>query len=129
MTDQPRRTAGELVDELTSDTAELVRLEVRRGQRELLAKAREASRGAALLGGAAVLGGLAAGTSAAFTVRFLGKVLPPSGAALAATLLYAGGAAALGASGLAEIKRVGSIWPEETIASVRDDVRAARRSS
>lgn len=129
MTDQPRRTAGELVDELTSDTAELVRAEVRRGQQELLAKAREASKGAALLGGAAVLGGLAAGTSAAFTVRLLGKLLPPSSAAFVTTLLYAGGAAALGSAGLAEFKRVGPIWPEETLASVREDVRAARASS
>lgn len=126
MTDQPHRSAGELVDELTSDTADLVRAEVRRGQRELLAKAREASRGAALLGGAAVLGGLAVGTSAAFTVRFLGKVLPAPSAALVATLLYGGGAAALGTAAVAEFKRVGPLWPEETIASVREDLRAAR---
>jgi hypothetical protein len=129
MTDQPHRTAGELVDELTSDTARLVRAEVRRGQQELLDKAKEASKGAALLGGAAVLGGLAAGTSAAFTVRLLGKVLPGPSAAFVTTLLYAGGAAALGASGLAEFKRIGSFWPEETIASVREDVRAARSTA
>ncbi|WP_432484694.1 phage holin family protein [Kineococcus esterisolvens] len=126
MTDQPNRTAGQLVDELTSDTAELVRAEVRRGQQEMLAKAKEASKGAALLGGAAVLGALAAGTSAAFVVRTFGKVLPAPGAAFLATLLYGGGAAALAVAGLEEIKRVGSLLPEETLASVREDVRAAR---
>ena len=125
MTEQPR-TAGQLVDELTSDTAQLVRAEVRRGQQEMLAKAKEASRGAALLGGAAVLGALAAGTSAAFAVRTLGKVLPVPSAAFLATVLYGGGAAALGAAGVAELKRIGSLLPEETIASVREDVRAAR---
>ncbi|WP_432547203.1 phage holin family protein [Kineococcus sp. SYSU DK004] len=129
MADATHRSAGELVDELTSDTARLVRAEVRRGQRELLDKAREAGRGAALLGGAAVLGALAAGTSAAFTVRALGKVLPAPAAALTGTVLYGAGAAALGAAGLAELKRVGSLLPQETIASVREDVRAARSAA
>ena len=126
MAEQPNRTAGQLVDELTSDTAQLVRAEVRKGQQELLDKAKEASKGAALLGGAAVLGALAAGTSATFVVRTLGKVLPAPTAAFLATALYAGGAAALGSAGLAELKRVGPLWPEETLASIREDVRAAR---
>ncbi|WP_432491792.1 phage holin family protein [Kineococcus auxinigenes] len=126
MTDQPTRTAGQLVDELTSDTASLVRAEVRRGQQEMIAKAKEASKGAALLGGATALGALAAGTSAAFVVRTLGKVVPAPSAAFLATLLYGGGAAALAAAGVAELKRVGSLLPEETLASVREDVRAAR---
>ncbi|WP_432494231.1 phage holin family protein [Kineococcus gypseus] len=125
MTEQPR-TAGQLVDDLTSDTVQLVRAEVERARRELLDKAREAGRGAALLGGAAVLGGLAAGTSAAFLVRTLGKVLPAPSAAFVATVLYGGGAAALGALGVEELRRVGSPLPQETIASVREDVRAAR---
>ncbi|WP_432513572.1 phage holin family protein [Kineococcus sp. SYSU DK001] len=126
MTDHTHRTAGELVDELTSDTAALVRAEVRRGQRELLAKAKEASKAAALLGGGVALGALAAGTSAAFTVRLFGKVLPPTTAAFAGTLAYGGGAALLVSAGLAELRRVGPLWPEETLASIRDDVRAAR---
>ncbi|MCI2240282.1 phage holin family protein [Paenibacillus sp. TRM 82003] len=126
MTDQPARTAGQLVDDLTSDTAELVRAEFQRGQQEMIAKAKEASRGAALLGGAAVLGAMAAGTSAAFVVRTFGKVLPAPSAALLATLLYGGGAAALAAAGAAELKRIGSLLPEETLAGVREDVRAAR---
>jgi len=126
MTEQQNRTAGQLVDELTSDTAHLVRAEVRRGQEELLAKAREAAKGAALVGGAGVLGALAAGTSAAFVVRAVGKVLPPTTAALLTTVLYAAGAGALGAAGVAELKRVGPLLPEETIASVREDLRAAR---
>ncbi|WP_432563523.1 phage holin family protein [Kineococcus sp. SYSU DK003] len=126
MTDRTNRTAGELVDELTSDTAKLVRAEVRRGQQELLTKAKEASRAAAMIGGGAVLGGLAAGTSAAFTVRLLGKVLPPTTAAFVGTLAYGGGAALLVSAGLAELRRVGPLWPEETLASIREDVRAAR---
>lgn len=123
------RTAGELVDELTTDTADLVRAEVRRGQAELLDKAREASKAAALLGGGAVLGALAAGTSAAWTVRVLGRVLPAGTAAFAATTLYAGGAALLVSAGRAELRRVGPLWPTETLASLREDVRAARPSA
>ena len=129
MTAQPDRTAGQLVDDLTSDTVRLVRAEVRKGQEELLAKAREAAKGAALLGGAAVLGALAAGTSAAFVVRTLGTFLPKPAAALTATVLYGGAAAALGAVGLEELKRVGPLLPEETIASIREDVRAVHPQS
>lgn len=120
------RTAGRLVDELTADTAHLVRAELARGRREVVAKAREAGRGAALLGGAGLLGALAAGTSAAVVVRVLGTVLPRPAAALVATVLYAGGAAALGVAGVEELKRIGPLLPEETIAGVRDDLRAAR---
>jgi hypothetical protein len=123
------RTASHLVDDLTTDARKLARAEVRRGQQEMLAKAREASKGAALLGGAAVLGALAAGTSATFLVRTLGKVLPPASAALIPTLLYGGGAAGLAAAGVAELRRVGSLLPEETLESVRADVRAAREST
>ena len=126
MTEGTDRTASQLVDDLTSDTRDLVRAEVRRGQQEMLAKAREASKGAALLGGAAVLGGLAAGTSATFVVRVLGKVLPPPSAAFVTTVLFSGGAAGLAAAGVAELRRVGSLLPEETLESVRSDVRAAR---
>ncbi|PRY14656.1 phage holin family protein [Kineococcus rhizosphaerae] len=128
MSEQPNRTAGQLVDELTSDTTQLVRAEIRKGQQELLGKAREASRGAALLGGAAVLGALAAGTSVAFVVRAVGKVVPPPTAAFLTTALYGAGAAALTAAGLQEVRRVGPLWPEETLASVREDVRAARHA-
>ncbi|MEZ0163332.1 phage holin family protein [Kineococcus sp. LSe6-4] len=126
MTESTHRTTGELVDELTSDTAALVRAEVRRGQQELWSKAREASRAAALLGGGAVLGALAAGTSAAAVVRLLDRFLPPTTAAVTGTLVFAGTAAALVSAGTAELRRVGPLWPEETVASLREDVRAAR---
>ncbi|MGI4895116.1 MAG: phage holin family protein [Janthinobacterium lividum] len=128
MSEQSNSTASQLVTELTSETADLVRAEVRRGQQELLGKAKEASKGAALVGGAAILGALGAGTSAVVVVRVLGRILPGPGAAVLATLLYAGGAAALGAAGVTELKRIGPLLPE-TIASVREDLRAAKPST
>jgi hypothetical protein len=49
----------------------------------------------------------------------------PTTSALLATLLYGGGAAALAATALEELRRIGTPLPEATLASVRDDVRVA----
>ena len=92
--------ASNLVGALTQDVSALVREEIRAAQAELTGKARRAGRGGALLAGAGVLGALATGSSAVFLLRALDRVLPPRTAAAVLTVLYAGGAAALGAAGV-----------------------------
>jgi hypothetical protein len=119
------RLTGNIVGALTQDVSGLVREELRAAQAELTAKARRAGRGGALLAGAGVLGALAAGSSAALLLRVLDRVLPPRTAAGVMTLLYAGGAAALGAAGVAELRRAMPLVPEDTITSLREDVQAA----
>ena len=121
--------ASNLVGALTQDVSALVREEIRAAQAELAGKGRRAGRGGALLAGAGVLGALATGSSAVFLLRALDRVLPPRTAAAVLTVLYAGGAAALGAAGVGELRRAMPLVPEETVSSLREDVEAVRPGS
>ena len=118
-------STADLLQSLTDDVTTLVRDELAQARAELTAKARRAGRAAALLGGAAGLGVLAVGTSSALLVRLLERRLSPPAAAAVATLLYGAGAAALASTAREELRRAGSLLPERTVASVREDVRAA----
>ena len=118
-------STAELLQSLTSELTTLVQRELEQARAELTGKARRAGRAAALLGGAAGLGVLAAGTASAVPVRLLERRFSPPTAAALATLLYGGGAAALASAAREELRRVGSLVPERTVASVREDVRVA----
>lgn len=114
-----------IVKTLTTELTALVHQEIQHAQLEMTAKAKQAGKGAAMLGGAGVLGAMAAGTSAALLLRTLDRALPRSAAALVATALYGGGAAALATVGLQELRRTGSVVPTETVDSLKRDVQAA----
>lgn len=118
-------STGELLHALTDDVRSLVQQELRSAQAELTGKAHEAGKAAAMLGGAAVLGALAAGTSATLLTRMLENFFPRTVAALIATSLYGGGAAILAIMGIDELRRALPLLPEHTVASLREDVRAA----
>jgi hypothetical protein len=120
------RMTSSLVGALTQDVGSLVREELRAAQAELTGKARRAGRGGGLLAGAGVLGALATASSAVLLQRVLDGVLPPRTAAAVSTLLYAGGAAALGAAGAAELRRAMPLAPEDTLGALREDVQAVR---
>jgi hypothetical protein len=124
----PGSNTADLLQALSADVAALVRQELRHAQEELAAKGKQAGKAGALLGAAGVLGALAVGTSSAAFVRLLEKRLSPTGAAGVATLLYGGTAAALASAALAELRRALPLVPEETVASVRSDVRVATRA-
>lgn len=123
------RSSGDLVGALSEDVGRLVRQELRQAQDELTAKAKRAAKAAALLGGAGVLGALAAGTSAAVLVRVLDRFLPPRAAAAVATLCLGAGAAALAALGVTELRRALPLVPEGAVAGLRQDVRAAQQQA
>lgn len=119
-------TTSDLLQAITDDLTTLLRQEFQRAQDELAGKARQAGRGAALLGAAGALGALAAGTSAATLVRLLDQALPRPASALLATTLYGAGAAGLGYAGWTEVRRALPAAPRETMSSLREDARAAR---
>jgi hypothetical protein len=118
-------STGELLRTLTENVQDLVRGEVAHAKQEMTDKALAARPAAAMLGGAAVLGALAAGTSAAVLVRALDRFLPPVASAALATALLGGGAAALARAGIEELRLVGPPVPERTIENVKADVAAA----
>lgn len=127
--DPADRSTGDLLRTLTEQVRSLVRGEVASAQQEMAEKARAAQPAAGMLGGAAVLGVLATGTSAVVVIRFLDKVFPPLTSAVVATALLGGGAAALAKAGAEELKRIGPPVPERTIESVKADVAAVTEAT
>jgi len=117
-------STGELLSTLTENVRSLVQGEVASARQEITDKALAARPGAALLGGAAVLGALATGTSAVVLIRFLDRILPPTTSAVVATALLGGGAAALAKAGVEQLRLVGPPVPEQTIESLKADVDA-----
>jgi len=87
------------------DVTNRVRRELRSTQDDIVGKVRSAGRGGALLGGAAVLAAVSAGTAGVLVLRVLEAVLPRRAAAFVATVLFGAGAAALGAAGVEELRR------------------------
>lgn len=118
-------SSSELLRALTNDVRSLVQQELRNAQSELTDKARVAANGAAMLGGAAVLGALAAGTSAAVLTRMLEKVVPRTTAAMFATALYGSAAGLLAGAGVEELRRALPLVPEQAVDELRADVQAA----
>jgi acyl dehydratase len=80
-----------------------------------------------MLGAAGLLGTLATGTGTAGLVMLLARRPRPWAAALAVTGLYGGAGAVLAQAGIERLRAVGPPIPEETIRSVKADMRWMRR--
>ncbi|HET8600120.1 MAG TPA: phage holin family protein [Segeticoccus sp.] len=107
------------------DVRALLRQELRLAQTELMQKGRNAGKGTAALGGAAVCGALATAGSVVFTLRVLDRYLPPKTAAFLLTAGYGAAAGALAAWGYAQIREAMPLYPEETVENVQANVHQA----
>ena len=120
---------SELLHTVASEVRSLVQSELTSARREITGKALRARPAMAKLGAAGVLGAMAAGTSAAVLVRVLDRVLPRTASALAATVLLGGAAAALAAAGREDLRRIGSLVPEQTVQNVKADAAAVTEAA
>src|SRR5919108_4867264 len=109
------RPLDELVQTVSEQAVVLAREEVELARRELTAKARQAAGGAAMLGGAVLLGTLAAGTGTAGLVLLLSRRGRPSAAAFAVTGFYAAGSAGLAQEGIARLRAAAPPVPEQAV--------------
>jgi hypothetical protein len=117
----------EMVSTVSEQAVELARQEVALATRELAGKARRAGNGAAMLGGAALLGVLASGTGTAGLVLLLARRTSASAAAFGVTGAYAGAGALLAREGLARMREAAPPVPEEAVRSAKAGVDAAKR--
>ncbi len=126
-TDEPRdRPIGELMRELSEETSTLVRQELELARAEMTQKGREAGLGIGMVGGAGVAGLAALGALTAFFILALDGVMPNWAAALVVAVVYAAVAAFLYMRGRDRVKEASPPVPEETRASVEEDVETAK---
>jgi hypothetical protein len=119
----------ELLRRASGQVSRLVRDEARLMRAELTAKARLAAAAAGLFGVAAVLALYGVAALLATLVALLALVLPAWLAALIVTVALFVVVAVLALTGRGRIRRVGSIVPQQTVDSVRADLRAVRHAA
>jgi hypothetical protein len=124
--DLRERPVGDLVKQLAGQTSRLVRQEIDLAKAEMSQKANVAGRGAGLLGGAAVVGLLAAGALTACLILALDEVIPDWLAALIVALVMGAIAAVLAMQGRNRIRAATPPVPEQTVETVKEDVEWAK---
>jgi len=115
-------SVGELVKRAASQTAELVRKEIQLGQLELKDKGRRAGKGVGLLGGAALIALYGAGALVAAAVLGLAEAVDPWLSALIVGVVLLAVAAVVGLVGKKTTTEALPPAPEQTMASVHDDI-------
>jgi uncharacterized membrane protein YqjE len=124
-TDARDRPIGELVKDLSAQTATLVRKEIDLARAELQEKGKLASRGAAMLGGAVVAGLLALSALTAALIALLDKAMAIWAAALIVMALWAVVALVLAKAGQASLQRATPPAPQ-TVETVKEDFQWAK---
>jgi hypothetical protein len=120
------RPLGDLVKQLGTQTSTLVRQELDLAKAELSEKGRVAGKGAGLLGGAALVGLMAAGALTATLILALSEAIDAWLAALIVTVVMAALAAVLAIQGRNRIRAATPPVPEQTVETVKEDVEWAK---
>jgi hypothetical protein len=120
------RPLSEVAQDLTRDLSLLVRQEVELAKSEMAKKGRVAGPGLGMIGGAGVIGLMAAGALTAFLILALSIVLDEWLSALIVGVALAGAAYALAKQGKERVEEAGSPLPEQTIETVKEDVEWAK---
>lgn len=122
-------SVGELVKRAASQTAELVRKEIQLGQLELKDKGRRAGKGVGLLGGAALIALYGAGALVAAAVLGLAEAVDPWLSALIVGVVLLAVAAVVGLVGKKTTTEALPPAPEQTMASVHDDIEHVKEQT
>lgn len=117
---------GDLLKRLSQETSELVRQELALARAEATEKGKQAGKGAGMLGGAGVAGLLALGTLTATVVLLLNHAMTDWLAALIVTVVWAAIGGVLALRGRDELKEAAPPVPEQTVETVKEDVRWAK---
>ncbi|MGW4507294.1 phage holin family protein [Streptomyces sp. NPDC004436] len=115
-------SVGELVSRASQQVSELVREEMQLARAEMTRKGRRFGRGGGLIGGAGLVGVLAAQALVAAGIAALALVLPFWASALVAAVALGAVATVLAVTGRKQVAAAGAPAPEQTIDSVKADV-------
>jgi hypothetical protein len=116
---------SELFGQLSEQASTLVRQEVELAKAELRHKGKQAGVGAGLIGGGGLLALGAIGALTTTLILVLSTWLDAWLASLIVTVVYGAAAAALALTGKEKVQAVGSPVPEQTMQTLKEDVRWA----
>jgi uncharacterized membrane protein YqjE len=116
------RSVGELVQELSQQTATLVRQEMRLAQVELQEKGKRAGIGAGMFGGAGVVALYGVGAVLAAVIMLVATAIEPWVSALIVGVVLLAIAGILALLGRRQVEQATPPKPERAMESVQDDV-------
>jgi uncharacterized membrane protein YqjE len=120
--DRSERPVGDLVQELSKQTATLVRQEMRLAQAELQEKGKHAGIGAGMFGGAGVVALYGVGALIAAAIMLIATALEPWLAALIVGVVLLAVAGVLALLGRKQVDQATPPKPERAMESVQRDV-------
>ena len=120
------QSMGELLKQLSQETATLVRQEIDLAKAEVSEKGKKAGIGAGMFGAAGIVGLLALGALTACFILALDTAMAGWLAALIVTVVYAAIAGVLALSGKGKVKEAAPPIPEQAVETVTEDVEWAK---
>jgi membrane protein len=122
------QSVGELVQQLSQQTAALVRQEMRLATVELQQKGKKAGIGAGMFGGAGVVALYGVGALIAAAILGLATFLEPWIAAVIVGVVLLAVAGILALTGKKQVEQAGPPVPEEALESAKRDVDEVKRA-
>jgi hypothetical protein len=122
-------STAQLVQQLTEQSTQLVRDELRLAQAEMTAKAKSAGIGAGLFGGAGLVALYGVGTLIATVILLLALAMAPWLAALIVTVVLFAVAGVAALLGKKQVKEATPPQPEQAIAGVKQDIETVKKGS
>lgn len=123
--DLHERPLGDLLKQLSQETATLVRQEIELAKAEVATTGKRAGIGAGMVGAAGIVGFLALGAFTAFLILVLNTFMPAWLAALIVTLVYGAVAGVLAIRGKDKVQEATPPAPQ-TVETVKEDIEWAK---